>query len=283
MAAALCIAIGDVVQQRTARAVTDADTGRLALFAALLRDRRWWAGSLAAVLGTVLQAAALGVGSVLLVQVLLVTSLLFALPMNARLDHQRVTRSIWLWAGLLVAAEAVIVGVGHPSAGQSHITLRNWILVAAVAGPVLVGCLVGARRWPGRVAAVLLAVVSGMSWGVFAVLTKGVVDLLSRGPAALLSAPELYAWAGVGLIGAVAQQSAFQAGALTASLPTMTVAEPVVAAALSVTLLGEVLRPGRAGWFALVAAVAVMVAATVVLSRSEAGTGPDRATAAPRG
>ncbi|MGH3847974.1 MAG: DMT family transporter, partial [Pseudonocardiaceae bacterium] len=137
-------------------------------------------------------------------------------------------------------------------------------------------CLLGARIWPGRVAAVLLAVVSGSSWGMFAVLTKGVVHLLGRGLGPLLASPELYAWAVVALAGTVFQQSSFRAGALTASLPTMTVVEPAVSAVLGVSLLGEVLRTGGAGSLTLVAAVMVMIVATVVLSRSEAVASPQR-------
>ncbi|EUA34454.1 hypothetical protein I552_5237 [Mycobacterium xenopi 3993] len=63
-----------------------------------------------------LQAAALGLGSVLLVQALLVTALLFALPINARVTRRRMTRREWTWAALLAVAVAIVVTVGHPSA-----------------------------------------------------------------------------------------------------------------------------------------------------------------------
>jgi drug/metabolite transporter (DMT)-like permease len=275
LGAALFIAIGDVIQQRTAHDVTDEPVGHVELFTRLLRDRRWWSGSLVATVGFGLQAVALGLGSVLLVQVLLVTSLLFALPINAWLTRHRPRRSVLLWAALLAAALAVIVLVGHPTAGQAHASVHAWAGVVAVLGPALLLCLLGARIWSARVAAVLLAAVSGASWGIFAVLTKGVVDLLGRGPAPLLASPELYAWAVVTLAGTVFQQSSFRAGSLTASLPTMTVAEPVVAAALSIVLLGEVLRPGPAGWLTLVTAVIVMIVAIGVLSRSEAAADRD--------
>ncbi len=42
---------------------------------------------------------------------------------------------------------------------------------------------------------------------------------------------------------------------------------------LGVFVLGETLRPGEAGWFVLIVAVAVMVAATVALARGEATAG----------
>ncbi|HZN78512.1 MAG TPA: DMT family transporter, partial [Mycobacterium sp.] len=197
-------------------------------------------------------------------------SLLFALPISARLSHRPVTRWEWTWAALLAAAVAIIVTVGNPTAGHSRASYETWTAVIAVLGPALVLCVVGARIWSGSVSAVLLALVSGALWGVFAVLTKGVVDRLDDGLWALLRTPELYVWALVGIAGTAWQQSSFRAGSLTASLPTMTVAEPVVGSALGIVVLGETLRPGDAGWLTLIIAVAVMVVSTVALARGEA-------------
>jgi drug/metabolite transporter (DMT)-like permease len=272
LGAAFFIAIGDVMHQRSAHEVTDEPVSHVALFMRLLRDGQWWLGSIVSALGFGLQAAALGFGSVLLVQALLVTSLLFALPINARLTHRRVTRWEWTWAALVAAAIAVIVIVGNPTAGHSRASLETWTAVIAVLGPALVLCVVGARIWSGPVSAVLLAVVSGALWGVFAVLTKGVVDRLDDGLWALLRTPELYAWALVAIAGTAWQQSSFRAGALTASLPTMTVTEPVVGSALGIVVLGETMRPGDAGWLTLIAAVVVMVVATAALARGEAAS-----------
>ena len=257
LGAAVFIAIGDVIHQRSAHAVTDEPVSHIELFMRLLRDGKWW-------------LAALGLGSVLLVQALMVTSVLFALPINALFTRRRVTRWEWTWAALLAAAVAVIVTVGNPTAGHSLASLETWTAVIAVLGPAMVLCVVGARIWSGTVSVVLLAVVSGALWGVFAVLTKGVVERLDGGLLVLLRTPELYVWVSVAIAGTAWQQSSFRAGALTASLPTMTVAEPVVGSVLGIVVLGETLRPGDAGWLTLAVAVAVMVAATAALARGEA-------------
>jgi drug/metabolite transporter (DMT)-like permease len=276
LGAAFFIAIGDVIHQRSAHEVTE-PASHIDLFMRLLRDRQWWLGSVVAAVGFALQAAALGFGSVLLVQALLVTSLLFALPISARLSHRRVTRWEWTWAALLAAAVAVIVVIGNPTAGHSRASLETWTAVVAVLGPALALCVVGARIWSGPISAVLLAMVSGALWGVFAVLTKGVVDRLDDGLWALLRTPELYVWALVAIAGTAWQQSSFRAGALTASLPTMTVTEPVVGSILGIVVLGEMLRPGDAGWLTLIVAIAVMVVATAALARGEAaGAEPQR-------
>jgi drug/metabolite transporter (DMT)-like permease len=274
VAAALMIGIGDVLEQQSAQQVTDKPVGTVALFRRLLRDRRWWAGSLVAAAGFGLQAAALGLGSVVLVQALLVTSLLFAMVISARVNHRKITRWQWIWAVLLAAAVTVVVTVGDPQAGTPRGSLKTWTVVAAVMVPGLILCVIGARKFPGSVAALLLGVLSGALWGLFTVLTKGVVDQLGRGIPALLRTPEVYVWALLGIAATAWEQSAFRAGPLTASLPAVTVAEPIVGSALGITVLGETLNTNDVGLIALGVSVAVMIAATVALAHSQAAEVP---------
>jgi hypothetical protein len=270
LAAALVSAVGSVVRQRSAHEIVDKPVGAWELFLLSVRDTRWWWGAAAAVANYVLQAAALSLGSVMLVTALQVTVLLFALPINARITHHRVTPWEWTWAALLAISVAVILGVGNPASDQQRAPLETWLVVALVMGPALVLCVVGARIWPGVVAAVLLAVVAGSSLALFAVLTKGVVEAAHGGVGAVLRAPELYAWLAVALAGMVFQQASFRAGALTASLPTMTLAKPVVGWVLAITVLSEALRVGDETIFVLAVAVAVMIVSTVALAKGEA-------------
>ncbi|CQD17949.1 putative integral membrane alanine valine and leucine rich protein [Mycobacterium europaeum] len=274
VAAALMVGIGDVIQQRSAQQVTDQPVGTLALFRRLLRDRQWWTGSLVAGAGFGFQAAALGFGSVVLVQALLVTSLLFALLISARVNHRRITAWQALWAVLLAAAVAVVVTVGDPQEGTPRGSLHTWTIVALVMGPALILCVIGARMFPGAVAALSLGLMSGALWGLFSVLTKGVVDQLDHGIPALLRIPEVYVWVVVAIAATAWEQSAFRAGPLTASLPAVTVAEPVVGSVLGVTVLGETLRTNDVGLVALGVSVAVMAAATVALAHSQATAAP---------
>ena len=58
---------------------------------------------------------------------------------------------------------------------------------------------------------------------------------------------------------------------MTASLPTLTVVEPVVAAIVGVTMLDETVpTSGVLAWIAVAVSVVAMVMATIVLSRSAA-------------
>ncbi|ORW97133.1 hypothetical protein AWB92_04550 [Mycobacterium sp. IEC1808] len=270
LSSALCIAIGDVLQQRAAHCIEDRSIGHIALLGTLLRNRRWWWGALLLVASIALQAAALGKGSVLLVQALLMLSLLFALPINARLWHRRVTVGEWIWGGLLTAAVVVVVVVGNPGAGRSSAPLGTWLAVAVVLAPLLVACVVAGRIRGGAMAAALFAFVSGSLWGVFGVLTKEVVARLGDGGWAVARTPELYACVLAAAGGVVWSQAAFRAGPLTASMPTLQMSQPVVAAVLGVVVLGETLNAGRAGIAALVVAALVMTAAIFKLARVEA-------------
>jgi hypothetical protein len=270
LGAALVSALGSVIRQRSAHEIVDKPVGAWALFLLSLRDTRWWLGAVAAVANYALQAAALSIGSVMLVTALQVTVLLFALPINARITQLRVTAWEWFWAALLAGAVVIIVTVGNPTADQQRAPLETWAVVILVMGPALVLCVLGARIWSGAVAAVLLALVAGSSLALFAVLTKGVVEAVHGGMGALLRAPELYAWLAVALAGMVFQQASFRAGALTASLPTMTLAKPVVGWILGITVLSEALRVDGVKIVVLVAGVIVMIVSTVALARGEA-------------
>lgn len=131
-----------------------------------------------------------------------------------------------------------------------------------------------------RPAAVLFAFVSGSLWGVFAVLTKSVVHRLSDGGWGVFASAELYAWLAVAIGGFGWEQSAFRAGALTASMPTLQVSQPVVAALLGVVVLGETLDTGRGGMIALAVAALLVVVATAELARVDADATGRRVAAA---
>ena len=268
--AAALFAVASAVQHRSASQVPVDQGGSLRLVRSLLRSPRWWTGTLADAAGYGAQAAALGLGSLLLVQPLLVTAVLFALPLSARWAGRRLAWSDWAWAAVLVTTLALFVVTGEPTAGSDTAGWRSWLPAVAVLGVVTTGCLVGAAVHRGTPRAVLLALTTGVAAGLAAALTKGVVGLLDDGLPALLGSWTTYALAGSLLAATVVQQLAFQAGPLQASLPAATVGEPVVAAALGITVLGERLRAGGAEWLLVVVLVAAMVAATVALARSTA-------------
>lgn len=270
LCAAVCMAIGIVMRQRATMDVPADQSVSTRMFATLLRRPIWWAGTAVAVAGYGFQALALAKGSLILVQPLLVSALLFALPLSARLAGRRVTHREWLWAGLLTLSLALFVLLAHPGPSDRPATLPVSALVALGCLALVVGPVLIARRLDGSQRAVLFAVGVGVLFGVVAVVTKIVMHLLNqRGAIGLLATPAPYALVVLGIVATLLQQSAFHAGALQTSVPTMLVLEPVVAVCLGAIVLGEELDVGGYELVALVIAVAAMTAATFSLGRGE--------------
>jgi drug/metabolite transporter (DMT)-like permease len=269
--AAFWAAVGIVVRQRVAHGVPDDKAMSATMAASLVREPLWWAGTLAAAAGYVFQALALAHGSLLLVQPLLVSSLLFALPMSARLCHHRISRADWGWATLLTAALAAFVLVGQPHEGHNRPALPAWTLALVITVPVVIGCVVAARRAIGPLRAMLLAVAVAVLLGMIAVLTKICTHRFAVGSwHGLLSVPAPYVLVALAVTLTILQQAAFHAGALQASVPIMLVGEPIVAVVLGVVVLGEHVAVRGPAVLVLVGAALAMVAATIALGRDQA-------------
>ena len=143
-------------------------------------------------------------------------------------------------------------------------------IVAVVCGAIVVACVVVAVRLEGWQRAMLLAVAVGVLFGVVAVVTKINTHIFNEhGALSLLATPAPYALVVLGVVATLLQQSAFHAGAMQTSVPTMLVLEPVVAVFLGAIILGEGLDAGPYEAIALTAAIVAMTAATVALGRDE--------------
>jgi drug/metabolite transporter (DMT)-like permease len=270
LASAVFIAIGIVVRQRATLDVPEDQGVSTVMIGTLLRRPLWWAGTGSAITGSVFQAIALAYGSLLLVAPLLVSALLFALPLSARLAGRHVTRVEWTWAAVLTVALAVFVTLARAAPGDYDGSEKPAVLVAAAALALALGTLPLATRLSGWRRALVLATAVGGLFGVVAVLTKIVMNIVTEGHAArLVTAPVVYLLALVGIVATLLQQSAFHAGSLQASVPAMLVLEPVVAVALGQVILGEHLTVTPQTALILGIALAAMAAATIALGRDE--------------
>jgi len=165
----------------------------------------------------------------------------------------------------------VFVLVAGTDGGKDRASTEAWLTCAAIAGPVLALCVAAAVRATGTRRAVLFAFATGALFGLTAALTKSSVSLIDAHGLGALGYWEPYALVLLGGLGFVLNQRAFQAGSLTASLPTLTVVEPVVAAIVGITMLDErIATSGFADWVVVAVSVVAMTVATVVLSRAAA-------------
>lgn len=115
--------------------------------------------------------------------------------------------------------------------------------------------------------ALLLGTATGWLYGFVALLSKSVVDTyVNDGLVQLLLSWELWLLVALAVIGVGLQQAAFNAGPLQASLPAMTVVEPIVAFSLGYIVLGERFQAVGVQWGALFIALATMISATIALA-----------------
>lgn len=273
LASALTIAWGTVVRHRIAEeAPADGSLKGSPFWNAISRPL-WWAGTGTALLGYGLQVVALGFGTLLVVQPILVLSLMFTLPLSARYDGRRISVTEMSWAGLLTAAVAILVILGRPLAGNPHPPLDRWVpaLIAGAVALTLIERL--AQLQIRRHKALLLGVVTGALFGYVAVLSKAVVDVFLQGSVmGLITNWETYGLILGATLGTIVQQYSFNAGALKNSLPAMTITEPIVAFSLGYAVLGERFQVTTAlGWSLMGVALVAMIASTVALSRRGVG------------
>lgn len=271
LGSALGYAIASVLQQRAAGTVPEDHALSLRLLWRLLHRPMWLAG-LAADWGAFgFQAAALGVGSLLVVQPLLAAGLLFALPLGAAWAGRRLTAADWAAAATLSVGLTVFLLVGNPTGGRDTAAIGSWLIVAAAVGPLIVAALIAGARARGARRALYLAAVTGLAYGITGALTKSAVHELGQGLGTFLTSWEPYAALALAGIGTLASQSAFQAGALEASLPTLTVLEPILSAVIGVTLFSETIAAaGLLEWSAVGVSVVLMVVGVLALARSAA-------------
>jgi drug/metabolite transporter (DMT)-like permease len=284
--AALLFAVASVLQQRGTTGISDDDALGANFITALVRRPIWLLGITADVAGFGVQAAALAVGSLLLVQPLLVTTLLFALPLAARFAHRRLTEREWLWSGLLAVSLIVFVIMGEPTAGRDDPSFRSWLPTIAIVIPLVGACVYAASGLPhGTRRSLVLAVAAGVLLGVSAPLTKTAIANFDDGIWEGLKSWELWGMAAAAALGTFWQQSSYQAGDVQTSLPAVTVLKPLVAMALGLTIYEERLKIGGIGDLLLLVSIVTMIMATIVLGRLAAPevaepTPPDATTPA---
>lgn len=266
LCSAACFAVCSVAQHRAAGRVEEFGALDPGLMLRLVRQRQWLLGSVADAAGITLQVVALGMGAVVVVQPLLVSGLLIAVPLSAALDHRRLHRDEVVGAALCVAGLLAFLLVAHPTPGRTAVSLRmaaGVVLTVAVLTGVLL--TVAARRSAGR--AVVLAAAAGVLYGLCAPLLRIVATHLDE-PGLLLRSWPVYGLVVAGAAGFLLSQNAFQAGALPAPLACLTITEPLVAVAAGFALLHERVsaRPGALVVDALV--VLAVVTGVVLLARA---------------
>jgi len=238
LCAAFCFALGSLLQQGAARQARGRAL-RFGLLAALARERRWLGGMAITASSFGIQGVALAFGPLALVQPLVATEVLFALPMIARRNRLPLRRKGIIGALAVASGMAIFVAVSPPSGGVSVPRLATWgPALAGISALAVLGAFAGLRtRGTGRV--IWFAAATAVLYALVNALTKSSVGLLTPRGAGVLTTWQPYTLMAVGILSTVFGQSAFKAGPLSLSLPVIDTVEPVSSIILGAVVFQE--------------------------------------------
>ncbi|MFD5806102.1 MULTISPECIES: DMT family transporter [unclassified Streptomyces] len=261
LVSAVAYAGGAIVQEQVAASSSAAQY-------APVRRPGWWAAVALNGLGGLLHVVALALGPLSLVQPLGALTIVFALPMAALFVGRKAGATAWRGALMATVGLAGLLSLVGAADAQSLDTAQR-IGAAVVTGAVIVALMIAARavhRHPA-VRSILLAVASGIAFGMSSVFTKTVAVDWSGG----VSAADLPSMAVIGVLataGMVLSQASYRGAGLAAPLATLTVVNPVVAAVVGITMFGETFRYGTTGT-ALALSCGVVAAGGLILLTTE--------------
>lgn len=272
LVAAFMFAVAATFQQKGAL-TSGVTPDSLRSFAALLRSFWWLFGSIALLVGYAVQAVALDHGRLAIIQPLLVTTVVFALPLGYWFTQQDVGRREILGAAVVVAGLALFAIFGSPSSGNDDAPNDEWAIALTVIVVVCAGLLVLARRAEGSREAAFYGVVSGILFGASACLVKPTIETLHEGVPEVLSSWEFYAMAIAGIAAFALQQVSLSSGFLATSVATVSTANPIVSVLIGTLLFDE--RLSRPAWHIVVAfaglGLAMFGAAIISIAREGGG------------
>ncbi|MGC9380586.1 DMT family transporter [Streptomyces sp. MH13] len=261
LVSAVAYAGGAIVQEQVAASSPGAQY-------APLRRPGWWAAVGLNGLGGLLHVVALALGPLSLVQPLGALTIVFALPMAALFVGRKAGATAWRGALMATVGLAGLLSLVGASDAQSLDTEQR-IGASVVTGGVVVALMIAGRavhRHPA-VRSILLATASGIAFGMSSVFTKTVAVDWTGG----VSAADLPSLAVIGVLataGMLLSQASYRGAGLAAPLATLTVVNPVVAAAVGITMFGETFRYGTTGT-ALALSCGVVAAGGLILLTTE--------------
>ena len=267
LVAAAVFGIAVAVQQHEAARAEVKATLRPGLLMRLARRPIWLLGLVGDVGGFGLQTWALAIGSVVVVQPVMSTNLVFALVGSALLARRRLRRR-QLCAIAGTVGGLVILVVASPTAhSEASASGWAWVALACLASGLVAAALWTGWHAPGPRQAAAFGVAAGLAEACMAVIAKSVGDDLARGIGVTARSWTPEALVGVGLVTLLLVQTAYQVGLPVVTLPVTAVVEPVAAAAFGVMLFHERLAlSGFRGPCVFLAAV-VMGTSLVALAR----------------
>lgn len=267
--AAIAGAFAAVFQSRGARSITPAPPNVIRLLLRLLRTPIWLLGAAFAGLSGLFHAIALSHGSLIEVESIMVTSLLFALGLGIIVSNARVAVRDWLGAIATIVGLVTFLLFADPQDGDYSIPVRTAIIGIAVFVGVLAALIAVARRSDEpNVRAALFGTAAAVSLGTAAVMLKVIDSNLAEHDPIATFLPALAFLGLCELSALLLQQVAFRQGSLAAALAPFVGGNPLVAGAVGIVVFGERFHHRPIDLLGSLAGIGLVIAGIVVLAAS---------------
>jgi hypothetical protein len=238
--AAAVFAVGISLQHRAAGSAGQAGASTKRWLMELARRPSWLVGIGLSAVGFGLHSAALALGSVALVQPIVVSATVFAVLIRAWLDRQlpalaEVGWATCTWAGLALFLSVTTFRSGQPMADGdvAGILLAGGVAVAAA-------CALGGWRTKSPVRrGVLWGAAAGVLFGLVAGLLKIVITQVQGGALNIADHWPVWALLVTGGSGLLLNQRAYRAARLSVSMPVLNLIDVLVALLFATTVFGE--------------------------------------------
>ena len=253
LVAAFFFALAATLQQKGALGMGEVSLGSPKSLLELASQKWWLAGTVALLCGYAFQAVALANGRLAVIQPLLVTTIVFALPLGYFLTSQDVNRREIGGAAVVVARARRLHGrrETRPTATTTRPRDEWAIALARVRRRRCVLLVLGGQGLPVRKAG-LYGACAGVLYGLSASMCKPTVGpSATTGSARCSTSWESYAFAVAGILAFVVQQISLATGHLASSVATVSVCNPLVSIVIGTSLLDE--RLAEPDWHKLVA------------------------------
>jgi drug/metabolite transporter (DMT)-like permease len=278
LVAAFLFALAAALQQKGALNLPTISLAQPMSLLRLVGETTWLLGTLALFTGYLFQAGALDRGRLSVIQPLLVTTVVFALPLGYFLTKQHVGRREVVGAVVIIIGLGLFVYFGDPAGGNENASNLQWAIAIGLLSLLSAVLLVFGGSGGLSMKAAVYGTVAGILFGLSSALTKPTLDFLHESVGTMLSHWECYALAVAGVLGFVLQQVSLGTGRLAPSVATVSVANPLVGILIGILLLDE--RLSRPGWHVVVAVIGLGLAlvGAVVISLAREAT-PDEPVA----
>lgn len=238
-------AVSSSVQHQAAEGAPESAEGLLGLLGYLVRRPPWLIGQFLATCAFVLHASALHAGPIAVVQPIVVSGIVWAVPARAALSR-RLPSLAELRAVLVTASGlAVFLVASNPTSGRpAGLGLGT---IALVLGGVVVAAAANVaasrvRNDPRR-KAFFLGVVGGVLFGLVAGMLKLTLQVVNTdGVLGLLTAWPTYGLLLAGAGGVLTNQRAYRTAGLSASMPALNIVNGMTSLTFGFTVFSEVPR-----------------------------------------